>query len=390
MASLSKFYSIVLSVVALWSVIARFSLYNLGERAGVFVYGMFFVITFAVMLLNKGIFSQSNIKYAVTISAPFVFVYFFSSFFNHWVVDTTPYLMLGYLFFLIYTKDTIKDKAFGLFIKLMVSLLFLSLIEYFIYRFSGLTVIIGTVENPGALRTVYFEHALFNLYRIGDDIVRFQSLANEPGLVGTLCGLLLFTIGQNERYKKDSYVLWVAGICTFSFAFYILAAIRIVTMAKGSLKNTIIIIAAISVLGYYFWDSINELVWERATSENHGDNRSDYYLDFAFAAAIKDGSILFGKGYRSYISFIESGVGGGKVWIYQFGIVGFLMILFSYSYTLIKKAKYYLVPSRVYMLYLLVFWLSFYQRQTIDTPYAIMVFISAPLVMSNGKSFKTQ
>ena len=387
MTSLSKFYSVVLAIVALWSIIARFSLYNLGEKAGVYVYGLFFVITFAIVSFTKSVFSPGNIKYAAAISASFLFVYIVSTFFNHYVVDTTPYLMLGYVFFLIYTKDIIKHKAFDLFIRLLVIFLLLSLIEYFIYRFSGIMVNIGMVENPGALRTVRFQHALFNLYRVGDDVVRFQSLANEPGLVGTLCGLLLFTIGQNRKYRNESYVLWVAGICTFSYAFYILAAIRIATMLKGSLKNTAIIFAAVCVLGYFFWDSINELIWERATSEEHGNNRSDYYLDVAFVAAIRDGTILFGKGYRSYISFIESGVSGGKAWIYQFGIIGFIMILLSYSTTLIKKAKCYLVPSKVYLLFLLIFWLSFYQRQTIDTPYTILVFISAPLVMSNRKLF---
>ena len=52
-------------------------------------------------------------------------------------------------------------------------------------------------------------------------IFRFQSLTEEPGVVGTLCAFILFTIDR-KKYKKEFYIFCLAGILSLSLAFYLL------------------------------------------------------------------------------------------------------------------------------------------------------------------------
>lgn len=374
-----RIYSIILFAVVAWSIIARFSIYS-SERSGVFVYGGFILASILFMAVSPSCFNGTNRKQGLLITIPFLVAYFFSSIVNNYFVEITPFLMLIFAFFFISSKDEIKIKSFDLFFRFLCLLLMLSLIEFIIFELTGKMIVLAQVEHPGALITVYFDHGFFNLVRHHDDIIRFQSLANEPGLIGTLCGLLLFVVGDIKQYRNGYYILWISGILTFSLAFYVFAAIRLITSVSNNKKQVFAILAVLAVLFVVFGSYIQELVINRIMSEGHGDNRSDEMLNLAFAQAVSDGTIIFGKGYRSYVSFIESGVAGAIVWIYQFGVIALILLFCVYNSIFKRKINKLVVPRSTYLLFLLVFWLSFYQRQTVDTPYTLMVFMAAPLL----------
>lgn len=220
--------------------------------------------------------------------------------------------------------------------------------------------------------------------------IRLCGLFNEPGYFGTILALVL--IADNVNLKKvGNIIMFVAGLLTFSLAYFIL--ILFVLLIKGfkSRKTTIAIVLsaiimafALSILADKYPDVenlLNRFVFE--DGEWMGDNRSSNIVDITFEEMIRDDSnslFGYGSGYTKYLD--ETGTSSYKGFIIDYGIAGAfvfwgLLVLASVIQiirTSNKKEQY---------LFLLCFLLSIYQRPNVFTINFLLVLFGGLLSMDS-------
>ena len=157
---------------------------------------------------------------------------------------------------------------------------------------------------------------------------RFQSLATEPGLIGTLCGFLIYIVSDIKEYKFANLIFWISGILSFSLAFYVIVSLKL--LSQFNLKMILLIVSFFTVAFLLIPNFFQEHIVARVSGEEHGDNRSSVELDMKLKQSYNDDTLWFGNGYRSYDKFVTKGVAGAKPWIYQYGIISVFLLFLSY------------------------------------------------------------
>ena len=173
---------------------------------------------------------------------------------------------------------------------------------------------------------------------------RFSSVFLEPGHLGTATALLLST--QFGKWKKwYNIVLLVALLLTFSLAAYVIYVVviflKLWVQGKqfiGKLLMTVAFIATI-VVGSFFYNNgenlLHDLILIRLEVEDGelaGNNRVTDDFDTDFEKLCESSDVIFGKKRENP----EFGNSGYKVFLYENGIVGIILMLAFYIASLGK------------------------------------------------------
>jgi hypothetical protein len=221
--------------------------------------------------------------------------------------------------------------------------------------------------------------------------VRLCGLFNEPGYFGTILALVL--IADNINLKKTSnIIMFVAGILTFSLAFFILViftflikGIRTRKMAIFLVLISAVLLIALPVLIEKVPDVENLVT--RFTFEDGewvGNNRSSNVVDITFEKMYKDGSnslFGYGSGYTKYLD--ETGTSSYKGFIIDFGFVGafiFWGLLFTAAYLQIRRSY----NKKTLYLFVICFFMSIYQRPNVFTVNYLLVLFGGLLFLDSS------
>lgn len=336
----------------------------------------FYLLPLCIPLLNKKKICIGNFREALLYFLVWGGIYAISFVFNSHMPETSYllYTLYGTVFLLM--SDSVKRLTFNIFVKVYAVILSLGIIEYVLFL-QGLYIPIGITTRENAAANYDLIQCLFSFISLySDDYVRFQSLANEPGLIGTLCALLLFVMDRKE-HKIAFFVFVIAGILTLSLAFYILFLLYILFQMRSK-RNVLVAVACLVILymAYnIFKDTASvELVTERIESGQDADNRTSDQFEQHLNQMMSSSRIWFGMGYGAiedlYIS--DGGNSGAKVCFYHIGIFGIILLFVMYTYLILKKKG----VNYISFCFLVAFWMSFYQRDTISVPYNVIVFFS--------------
>lgn len=180
---------------------------------------------------------------------------------------------------------------------------------------------------------------------------RFRSIFMEPGHVGTICALLLYT--QSGKWKKWYNILMIiALIMSFSLAAYVLFVLVMLSnmwiQKKHILPKIVFILSLIAIIGvgascYNGGDNmLNNLIFSRMEVNDNGklagDNRVTESFEGQFNDFLKSGDILTGRDYT--VEKFGSGNSGYRVFIYDFGLLGvFFCMLFYMAMSLSTNDK---------------------------------------------------
>lgn len=369
--------------IALLSFRAEYSLYHL---PGEWIFSFLLLCTLFILYAKDKLMFTRNRYEAAIFGMAWLFVYLFNYVVNSGkqTMTSSLFLLYGVLFLLL--SRNLQYKVIKWFAWCLSILLTLSLVEFIIFQTLHIGVILGNVIRETSVRSTYFTHLLFNLISYDLMIPRFQCLAEEPGLLGTLCGFMLYYTGRVERMRFPFYMFLFSGVISFSLAFYVIAFIYLVVNAF-SIKKLLIISLLGGGLVYILQDRFETLILSRIVDRDieEIDNRSSYSFDYYFNSAYRNGSLWLGLGYGNLPSDInfnasgtrEVGTGGGKKWILQYGIICFMLLFVVYNILYLhRRGK----MSLYDWIFLLVFWASYYQRQTIEKPYTLIAFFAVPLI----------
>ena len=368
----------IFAVVALLSLLAPYSIYKL---PGLHIICMLLLVSsYFVYSRSTGIISYNRTE-MVIFGCAWLFVYMVSLLHSGAPSLYSFFSLLYGIFFLSLTKD-LQKIVIRRFLWLLAIILLLGIIEYVIFQFANVKIVLAHVTRTTVVKSSYFVQLVFNL--ISERIIpRFQSLADEPGRIGTLCGFLLFFTHEVRSLRFPFYVFLVGGILSFSLAFYVLLFFFLLTTFRFNIVYVMILLF-ISIMAYQVLkENIDMLLLSRIDVENVEDldNRTTDTFDHYFNKAYKNGQLWFGVGAKNLPSQITLGENGGnagaKNWIFQYGIIGFLVVFLAYN--VIYKLRLDQKMSISDRLFLLIFWLSFYQRSSIIDPFTVLAFFAMPI-----------
>lgn len=264
-----------------------------------------------------------------------------------------------------------KEKLFDLttFIaRFMAVLLMISIPFYFLYLM-GFSLPSVNVQYGDALY-VYTNYFFFMVEdrALAAIIPRFHAVFLEPGHLGTATVLLL--LAQSGHWKKwYNIVLLVATLMTFSLAAYVLLTVIIFLnlwmQGKHFVKKLLIvlsILSTITVSAFFYNDGENllhDLILLRLEVDDEGnlsgDNRVADWFENEYESYLQSSDIFFGRDYDKSIT----GNSGYRVFIYENGIVGVLLVILLYvSSMMYASSKRALISS--FIIAFLIFWVRGY------------------------------
>ena len=229
---------------------------------------------------------------------------------------------------------------------------------------------------------------------------RMCGMFDEPGVIGTYSALILIVENFKIKGKWQNTLILIAGILSFSLAFWIMSVTFYIlrSFKKGTIN--IIISIIVMVLAYLIFLNINTEnlyilgLQQRLAFSNGffmGDNRTESSFDVAYNLFLegKDGSRIFGNGLNAAANNLNMfGSYSYKMLIYDYGFLGFAMIIIwlIFSVTLLYKRNWECI------ILLLIFLLSIYQRPyIIEISYMIVLFGGCSYLNNksiNNKVFK--
>ncbi|MFV0248996.1 MAG: hypothetical protein ACK5H1_08570 [Tenacibaculum sp.] len=270
-----------------------------------------------------------------------------------------------------------KNKALKIVTKILSFIIIVSLIPWIIHTFIyKLPMIGGYIEyyDTKGMNSVIENYILF-IQVEHDFLIRFYSVFDEPGTLGTLSAFVLF--GNNYNFKnKNNIIILLGTLPTFSIAFYILFILGLFIYSFNRLKRIIIAVLSTVTLSIIFYFLFNETETFKVSViekiQNIGasiQNRDSYYLDSYYDFFINTPQALFGKGRSFLLSEAPIFTGQSyKFFIIEFGFVGLLLVFMVYLNLTKKKGI-------VHIGCLVLFFASFIQRPFILQPWQFLLFI---------------
>lgn len=348
-----------------------------GGKIGLIVFALYFITVLVCGRSNT--FDKQNTKYAVLLAFALFLIWLIT-------LGSADYLENFYILALFYIgvyvsfRDDLKIICFEWFIKAFSIILAISLFEFIIYSVSGVGVVLFTSISRLGDNDVTLTQLLFNLLTDSDSsfIYRFQCLSEEPGVIGTVCGFLIFLTRGNEKYKKEYYVFLIAGLLSFTLAFYALFLLHLFNASTIKFKQ-VLTYTAIVFLGFVFFRQyIDDFLLYRIAGRELSeiDNRSAGDFAHQFDVALQSGHLWLSNYSKGY----NINGAGLKMFIWRYGLVSLFLIFGAYSYVFFKWKRRYRSKTWATILFFLAFWISFYQRHYITNMEYFICFFSAPLL----------
>lgn len=264
--------------------------------------------------------------------------------------------------FLLMNRD-MKIKVFQYFYKIIVAL---GLISIFVYIAYLIRLPIGFEQlpfyNDGIQTSYYRRWLIFAVMDSGFSLPRLCGIFNEPGALGTVCGLLFATTFHYSK-KWEKTVLMITTLFSFSLAGYLLILVYlIIYLAQKNWKYALVVLGLVVFLFMipnidWHNDEINNFAQRFSITSQGlmGDNRTRTEFDSEFEQIIHSNSIWFGKG-ATYTA--DSGTSSYKNYIVQFGIIGFGIFFVLWLTAAFRLAN----KDKDCLILLLIFLISLYQR----------------------------
>lgn len=283
------------------------------------------------------------------------------------------FLVLLGAFFL---KKDLKNNSFELITKTYALILGVSFVAWFINNFIfelPFKYDLNYGEILGKFDNITFYNYLFFI-QPQLDYVRFYSIFDEPGVVGTLSAFILY----GQRYTLNKWynlIIFVASVFTFSIAFYVITFLGMlfVFIYEKRIGLVVLMSSVLALLSGFLMtlDSFKIVVLNRFSDfDDVFSRRSGGYINQFYDSLIESNYIYFGRSLDFFQNnkYLIDGQ-SYKIFVIEYGLVGLILIIFLYFYIFLKNRNLYT------FVLLLIFLISFIQRPFLFTPWQILLFI---------------
>lgn len=346
---------------------------------------MFFFIVLSITALvgQESIYMMETYKYSKIIYNIFyvIIITFFFKSLKKIRVGEIKTIFLGLVFrilnivstsfiyyFVIVKKIENKKKMYMIFYKIVAFICFVGLISYIlkIYNFNLKFEILGSTGLKGKSGIRYLKGFLVVFL---EGLNRFQSFFDEPGVLGTLLGMLFLFDNNFKVLRWERLVILVSGLLTMSTAFYIFFILKLVFLIeyKNIIKKFFLGIITIFILiisenyiqekyPFIYQNTFYKLINIR------NNNREDLIAKEKMDEFFKTSKIWLGTGRNFYDDYPDLDISSWRGLIYKNGIIRF----FIFFYTILLLTEFFKRNMRT-KLSILIFIMSIYQRPGLIT-----------------------
>lgn len=208
-----------------------------------------------------------------------------------------------------------------------------SLIVYFLVIWLNISLPYNVIEPINALKTyAYLAYPFCVIPDLAIESFRFCGYYDEPGVIGTIAGVLLVTNNVNLK-KWINWPILVAGIFSFSIYFYLLLLLYFFLFS--SLKKKIIFLISLFLIILPIKEDplLDKFLFSRMEFEDgelSGDNRTSASFETWYQKYLNSNKLLEGYG-RGKSSIVDSGGASYKHLIVDYGIIAFFIYCFSFT-----------------------------------------------------------
>lgn len=214
-----------------------------------------------------------------------------------------------------------------------------------------------------------YNNYIFFVTDVSKDYMRFYSMFDEPGVLGTFSAFVLF--GNRYKFNYKNSIILLGAIFTYSMAFYILTLIGVMFYSMTSIKKMLILLfslLSITYATYYFLKddlAFNYAVISRIDSFgiDQIENRTDGMTNKYWEKFVSSNDLYWGLGSKRPTLEGQS----YKLFIIEYGIQGSLVLFLMYIVLMRKFNKFTLC-------FFLIFILSFLQRPFAFRAWQIFLF----------------
>jgi len=302
------------------------------------------------------------------------------------------YVLISFVILLLYPliKDKEKEIALKMITKMLAVIVFVSFIPWVVNTFIiQLPMLGGYIEyyDTKGMDSVIENYILFIQIK-HDFLIRFYSIFDEPGTLGTLSAFILYANRFDFRQKQNIIIL-IGGCFTFSMAFYILMLLGLLIVNLNRFKRIVVSIIYVILFVIFMFlvlennETFKTVIIDRFQNVNSSlENRESFYLNYFYDYFVNSSEIWFGIG-RDFILSKNSLLAGQsyKFFIIEFGLFGFLCAVITYL-SMVKKIN--LFQLGLFIL----FFVSFIQRPFLIQPWQILLFILIIGSSEINKNFK--
>lgn len=286
-------------------------------------------------------------------------------------------------------KDEENTNIFQLVLKIFVLMMLPGLL-YYIICISGIELPALFTFNRSDIAVnmggSYYKAYPLGLILFSGGIPRLCGLFDEPGYVGTLAALFI-AAGYEKVDKKWLILLGVIGGLSFSSAFYLLTVLFIITKSfqKGALKITIamivITVTYFLIINLQTGNTVITFLQYKLSFDGFFQRRVTSAFRFVYEEFVNNGGItlLFGMGHYQAMK-LQTEAYTYKMLIYDYGIVGTILYLGFFGAVLVYKKN---VMDN--LPFLIVFFVSIYQRPYVLNYFMITLFITVLSYKSEDK-----
>ncbi|MDR3501940.1 MAG: hypothetical protein P4L79_05090 [Legionella sp.] len=240
-----------------------------------------------------------------------------------------------------------------------------------------------------------FQNDTINTLPYGGKLARLSGIYDEPGTVGTFAALFLAMSCFKRGWKNT--LIFLAGILSFSAAFYILSVISSALLKKYRISFLLIITFSLCYITPHtpfntrkVQPSIAHILQDPLVEKKYGkakqayqfirtfDNRSSLSMDSLFSTYLNGEikTLLFGIASDANAAFEGGASSSWKIILTNYGLVGFLYLTsFLLGYVFFKTKN--LANKFEIYTFLFVFILNIYQRPFIWIPSYMLLFLGA-------------
>lgn len=220
---------------------------------------------------------------------------------------------------------------------------------------------------------IMYENYIFFIQCLGFEQLRFYSMFDEPGVLGTLSAFILWA-NHYDFKNKDNLIILIGAIFSYSMAFYIITIIGYILKNRFSLGKMFVSVLFMAIIGcslFYILQDVeafqNSIIYRFTNFEEAGvESRTSDEINKVYDSLWASSDLFLGKGSDYLISL--NGMGGSyKSFIIQYGFLGVIVIGLSYL-KLRKKRDYFENMTFVIM------FISFLQRPDAFTAQMFILF----------------
>lgn len=287
------------------------------------------------------------------------------------------------LFFNIRTERYIY--LFYYFKKTLALFLIPSIILYILVTFFDVSFYSSVIGLDQSVRDYSYTNYIF--FIDGDYptlFKRFCSYFEEPGVLGTIGGMILVS----DKYDlKDKYniIIFLGCLLTFSFYFYLLSMIYVLLFNNGKNRYFLLILLFLFVFiltsSEYFEPLVNRFSFEN--NKFVGDNRVGADFEVWYNNFIKSPDLWFGYGVGKVHAMFPEG-SSYKYLIAEYGLILFILYCISFfmlAFNLLSNKK-------DLFIWCTIFFSCLYQRPLITHYiYPIIWFISIFIIQNSNSLF---